>query len=51
MPPLYKGRWLGFTVTVGLLITLSYMLSPELVLLSNPSVSFAASSLYSREPI
>ena len=51
MPPLCKGRWLGFAVTEGLLITLSYMLLSELVLLSNPSVSFADSSLYSREPI
>ena len=49
MPPLCKGRWLGFAVTEGLLITLSYMLLPALVLLSNPSVSFADSSLYSRE--
>ena len=48
MPPLCKGRWLGSAVTEGLLITLSYMLSPELVLLSNPSVSFADSSLYSK---
>ena len=49
MPPMCKGRWLGFAVTEGLLITLSYLLLPALVLLSNPSVSFADSSLYSRE--
>ena len=48
---LYSVRRLGFAVTKGLLITLSYMLLPALVMLSNPSVSFADSSLYSREPI
>ena len=35
----------------GLLFTLSTMLLSALVMLSNPSVSFADSSLYSREPI
>ena len=38
-------------MTEGLLITLISMLLSALVLLSNPSVSFADSSLYSREPI
>ena len=51
MPPLCKGRWLGSAVTEGLSFTLSYMLLSALVMLSNPSVSFADSSLYSREPI
>ena len=39
-PPLCKGRWHGAAVTEGL----------SLVLEDNPSVSFADSSLYTREP-
>ena len=48
MPPLFKGRWLGFAVTEGLSFTLSNMLLSAFVMLSNPSVSFADSSLYSK---
>ena len=38
-------------MTEGLSIALSCLLLSKLLLLSNPSVSFADSSLYSREPI